>query len=125
MVAHEPTGRIDRHPDDLLRVPGRDRLDLHPALAGRHDDDTRTCPVDQHAEIELAGDIAAGLDIDPLDLAALGPGLMGDQGLAQQGLGSGPGLAGVARQLDSSGLAAPAGMGLRDLVSYQLKKWPR
>ena len=72
----------------------------------------RARPVDQHAEIKLAGDVAAGLDIDPLHLATLRAGLMGDQGHAQHGLGRRLGLGRTSRQLDAAGLAAPAGMDL-------------
>ncbi len=61
----------------------RDLLDLHAALGRGHHRDARGAAVDQHAEIELALDVAAFLDIDALDLAALGAGLLGDEHMAQ------------------------------------------
>src|SRR6185437_12318152 len=76
-------GRIDRHLEDLLGVPGGDFLDLHAAFGRGHDGDARGLAVDQHAEIELALDVAALLDVDALHLAALGAGLLGDEHVAE------------------------------------------
>src|SRR6185437_6103680 len=68
---------------DLLRMLGGDFLDLHAALGRGHHGDARGLAVDQHAEIELALDITALLDIDALHLAALGAGLLGDEHVAE------------------------------------------
>ena len=52
-------------------VSRRDLLDLDAALGRADHGHPPGVAVDQQAEIELAGDVAALLDIDPLDLAAL------------------------------------------------------
>ena len=65
------------------------------------------------AEIQLAGDVAAGLDIDPLDVAALGAGLVRHQLLAEHRARRRRDLVLRARELDAAGLAAAAGMDLR------------
>src|SRR5690606_38180118 len=89
-----------------------DLLDLHAAFGRGHDRDPTGAAVDQHAEIELPGDVGAFLDIDALDLFALGAGLVGDERHPQHPPG---GLAHVFDRfydLDAAALAAPAGMDL-------------
>ena len=107
-------GRIDRHLDDLLRRAraATSSISMPPSVEAMTV--TReVAAIDQHAEIELAVDVAAGLDIDPLDLLALRAGLMGHQrhGRASccRGLAD---FAGAAGDLDAAGLAAAAGMDL-------------
>ncbi len=68
-------GGIDRGAQDFLGVTGGHLLDLHAAFGRGHDGDARGLAVEEHAEIELALDVAALLDIDALHLAPLGPGL--------------------------------------------------
>src|SRR5229473_1065411 len=92
MEAFHPGGGIDRHLEDLVRMLGRDLLDLHAALGRGHHGDPRGRTVDQHAKIELALDVAAFLDIDALDLAAGLSGLRGDKDVAEH-------LAGARRDL--------------------------
>ena len=105
-------GRIDRHHEDLLGGLGGDLLDLHAALGRRHHGDAPGGAVDQHAEIELAADVEAFLDVDALDFLALGAGLVGDQVHADHLLGGiGHVLDGL-DHLDAAALAAAAGMDL-------------
>ena len=69
--------------------------------------------VDHHAEIELARDLAAVLDVDPAHLAARGPGLVGDERHAEHLVGELADLLDRPRELDAAALAAPAGVDLR------------
>ena len=71
-------GRVDRSVR-IFSGDGGDLLDLHAALGRADDGDPAGVAVDQQAEVELAGDVAAFLDIDALDLAALGSGLVRDE----------------------------------------------
>ena len=105
--------RVDRLGQDLLRIVRRHFLDLDPALGRADQGHPAGGAVDQQAEIELAGDVAAFFDIDALDLAALRPGLMGHQLLAEHGACRRRDLVLRAGELDPAGLAAPAGMDLR------------
>jgi hypothetical protein len=77
MVSLHAGRRVDRHFEDLLRILGGNLLDLHPAFGGGHHRHARARSVDQHAEIEFAGDVAALLDVDAGDLPAFRPGLLG------------------------------------------------
>ena len=64
-----------------------DLFDLHPAFGRSHDGDAGGGAVDQQAEIQLALDVAAFLDIEPLDFLAGGTGLLGHEDVAQHFLG--------------------------------------
>ena len=92
---------------------GRHLLDLDPALGRGHEGDARGGAVEHGTEIELAGDVAAVLDVDALDDPALRPGLVGDQGHAQHVVGELAHLLDRAGELDAAALAAAAGMDLR------------
>ena len=83
----KPDDRVDRDLDDLLGVLGRHLLDLDAALGRGHEGDARGGAVEHGAEIELAGDVAAVLDVDALDDPALRPGLVGDQRHAEHVVG--------------------------------------
>ncbi len=98
---------IDRKAQDLLRVLGRHLLDVHAALGRCHRGDAARAPVDQHADIEFALDVAAFLDIDALHLAAPGPGLLGDEHVAQHPGGFG---GRFRRRLDEPHAALAAGI---------------
>ena len=112
VMGHEAAGWIDGDANDLLGRLGGYRLDLRPALGGGHHNDPRTGAIDQDAEIELARDIAAGLDIDAFDFLALGTRLMSDQRTAQQSLGRFAHLGKAPSQFDTTGLAPSAGVNL-------------
>src|SRR3546814_16406820 len=71
--------RVDGGLQDLLRMRGGNFLDFHAALGRGHHGDLRGSAVDQEAQVELALDVAAFLDIEALDQLALGAGLMGDR----------------------------------------------
>jgi hypothetical protein len=90
-----------------------DLLDLDAALGRGHEGDARGVAVDHHAEIELARDLAAVLDIDPAHLAPARPGLVGDQRHAEHLGGELADLLDRARELDAAALAAAAGVDLR------------
>ncbi len=106
-------GGVDRDLEDLVRRLGRDLLDLHTAFGRGHDGDAAGGAVDQHAEIKLALDVAAFLDIDALHFLAAGAGLVRDERHAEHLAG---GLADRLQgfhDLDAARLAAAAGMDLR------------
>ena len=98
--------------DDRLRLFPRQLLDLHAALGRGHHHDALCGAIQHKGQIELALDIAAGLDVQTLaDLAALS-GLMGDQLFAEQFISGGIDLVLAPAQLDAAGLAARAGVDL-------------
>ena len=104
--------RVDGEGRDLLGCRVGDLLDVHAALGGGDHGDAAGFAVDQQREVELTRDGRALLDIETPDLAALGSGLVGDQGHAQH---LGRFFAqGVDRldHLDPAALAAAAGMDL-------------
>ena len=49
--------RIDGKPDDLVRVVGRDLLDVHASCGAHHEDRTLSLPVHDEADIALRGDL--------------------------------------------------------------------
>jgi hypothetical protein len=89
VVGHDTGRRVYRHLENLLRRGGGDLLDVHAALARGHDGDPAGRPVDQHAEVELARDVATVLDVQALDLLAARAGLLGDQHVAEHLAGVG------------------------------------
>ena len=87
-------------------------LDVHAAFGGDDEGDAAGFAVHQRRQIQLALDGRAVFDIKPLDQAAGGAGLVGDQGHAQHALGFLLHLLDGLDHLDAAALAAAAGMDL-------------
>ena len=105
--------RLDDHLHDRLRDGLGDLLDLHAAVAEAM---TRTRSVLRSstiAEIELALERLGDFDIDALNGLALGPGLSGDEPLAEQLFGRLADFVIGRAEFDAARLAARAGMDLR------------
>jgi hypothetical protein len=64
---------VDLDADDLLGRLLRDFFDVHAAGSGRHEGDTAGVAIEQQAEVQLALDLRAGLDVDLVDRQAFGP----------------------------------------------------
>ena len=108
----EADGRIDMLLEDPIRLLFRDLLDVHPALRADHQHRAAGRPVENHAEIELPGDLEPFLDEDPAHDASFRAGLMGDERHAQDLLRERLGLVRLLRDFDAAALAAPAGVNL-------------
>ena len=87
MMAHDAGRRIDREADDLFRAVVRDVLDVDAAFGRNHERHFAGFAVDQDREIKLLVDIGAFLDVEPVDLLAVRPGLHRHQRRAQHLLG--------------------------------------
>src|SRR5690606_19031033 len=105
--------RIDRDGEDLFGRLCRDLFDLDAALGRGHQRDAAGRPVHQHAEVQLACDVAPLLDIDAADLLPLGTGLVRDEVHADHRLGSLAHLFDRFDHLDAAALAASACVDLR------------
>ena len=79
----DPCCGIDADGVDFLRRFLGHRLDIHAALGGGDKGDQRGFAVDEDGEVELAVDIGAIFQIEPVDLLAFGAGLLGDQRVTQ------------------------------------------
>ena len=113
MRALQPGGRVDLDTDDLLRRLRRDFLDVH--AAGRRGDerDAAAVAIEQQAQVQLALDLRAGLDVDLVDRQPLGPGLLGREPLAEHACRGCRDVADGLDDLDAAGLAAAARVHLR------------
>ena len=70
---------IDRQPEDLLRMRGRDLLDVHAAGRRGHDHRLALGAVERDREVELLGDVGGLLDQHLADELPFGAGLVGDE----------------------------------------------
>ena len=116
MVRTDVRHRVDRDRHDPVgRVMGH-LLDVHAALGGDDHRDARGGAIDQHRQVELLVDGRALLDVEPVDLLALGPGLVRDQRGAEQARGLLLHIVDGLDHLDAAGLAAATGvdLGLHD-----------
>src|SRR6185503_20109536 len=84
LIARQADDGVDRLAEDLLRRLRRDLFDLDAALRRRHHRHAPDGAVDDDAEVELARDLAALLDEEPLHDAALRPRLMRDERLPEE-----------------------------------------
>ena len=105
--------RLDDDLQDGVGLVLGDLLDLHAAALGGDDADSLGLAIEHIAEIELALERLSHFDIDPLHGLALGPGLDGDQTLAEQLLRRCPHLVIGLADPDAAGLASGACMDLR------------
>ena len=79
LVALEAETHVPVLLDDGLRILLGHLLDLHAALRGGHEHRLPRLAVEDGAQVELAADVAAGLDVDAPDDAAVRAGLLGDE----------------------------------------------
>ena len=112
MIGLQASRRINVRAQDLLRLVRSDFLDVH-AARGRGDDcNASALAIEQQAEVQLALDGAAGLDVNKVDRQAGRARLFRDEPLPEH---CGGGLADLlhgAAQFHTAGLAAPARMHL-------------
>jgi hypothetical protein len=83
MVRHDAGSRIDREGHDLLGRRVRDIFDIDATFGRNHERYFGGFAIDQDREIKLLVDIGAFLDVEPVDLFAVRPGLHRDQGCTQ------------------------------------------
>ena len=87
VIGHVPGGGVDGEAEDLLWRFSRDLFDIHAAFGRADKADTAGLPVNQEGEVKLARDAGAVLDIDAVDLLALGASLMRDERAPEHALG--------------------------------------
>ena len=81
--ACRPAAGMDVHAEDLLRRVRGDFLDVH-AAGGRGDEgDAALLAVEHEAQVDLARDLRARLDVDLVDRQAFGARLLRDQALCR------------------------------------------
>ncbi len=100
LVALEAEQRIDVQRRDRLGVLVGDGLDVHPALGGEHDERLLLGPVEDDRGVVLGLDLGRPLDPHLVDREALDVHAEDRAGVLAR-------LAGVLRDLDAAGLAAP------------------
>ena len=113
VMRHDAGRRIDREGHDLVRRVVRDLFDVHAAFGRDDEGDARGLAVDQRRQVEFAVDRRAFLDVEPVDLLAVRPGLMRDQRRAEEPRRFLLHVVDRFDDLDAAGLAAAAGMDLR------------
>ena len=90
-----------------------DFLDVHAAGRRGHERDAARVAVEQQAEVQLALDLRAGLDVDLVDRQAVARGLLGLEPLPEHALGRRGDVRGRLDHLDAARLAAATGVHLR------------
>ena len=113
VVRHDSSGRVYREGDDFRGLGARDLLNVHAAGCRRNECDARAFAIDQRGQIELAFDRRAFLDIEAIDLLAVRTGLVRDQNGAEQAFCLPVHVFRRPYDLDSTRLAASAGVDLR------------
>jgi hypothetical protein len=128
LVGQQAHVRIEMFLVDQVRRFGRHLFDLHAALARDHQHRLGRRPVEDDAQIQLAGDLAALFDEHPVDRLAFRSGLNRHQLLAQQILGNGQCFLGRADQLHAPLLRVafdrplPAAAGVN--LGLHHRQWP-
>ncbi len=107
----------------------RHRLDVHAAFGRDDERHPAGAAIDQQRAVELAGDVGAVFDIEPVDLLAVRPGLLGHQRVPEHFAGIGDHILdrprephaalGVGSEFLELALAAPAGM---DLALHHIER---
>ena len=117
--------RIDRRLEDGVRVAGRHLLDLDAALLAGHQHRQAGGAVEDHADVDLAGDVGRLLHQHLAHLLAVLAGLLGDERVLEHDLGDAGHVLALGEELDAAevgaavleaALAAAAGvdLGLED-----------
>jgi len=112
LVGLQPDVRVDLHVQDLLGSLLRDDLDLDATFGGSDHSELLFRAVEHDAEVELALDVGARLDVDLAHELAGGAGLMGDERHAEDLAGDRFGFFGRLGELHAAALAAAAGVDL-------------
>ena len=99
--------------DDLLGGLRCDLLDVHAARGRGDEGDAAGVAIEQHAQVQLAGDLRARLDVDLVDRQALGTRLLGREALAQHPRRGRRNVVQRPCELDAARLAAAARVHLR------------
>ncbi len=103
---------VDGFGEDLFGGFGGDFFDVHAPFGGGHDGDFGAAAVDDEADVEFTGDVAAVLHEDAGDEFPFGAGLVGAQGHAEHFPGDEADFVGGAGQFDAAPFAAAAGVDL-------------
>ncbi len=104
---------LDLEGVDLLRRGMGHRLDVHAAFGRNDEGDAAGFAVDQRRQVKLARDGRAVLDIEALDEAAFGAGLVGDESHAEHARRFRLHVFDGLHHLDAAALAAAARVNLR------------
>jgi hypothetical protein len=104
---------VERLAENLLRLLGRDLLDVHAARGAGNDDRAAAGAIDEQADVELAVDLQPLFDQHTPDLLPFGAGLVRNQRHAEHLLGELLGFVRGLGELHAATLAAAACMNLR------------
>ena len=112
LVVLEAGRRMQRQRENFLWSLVRDLFDIHTAGGRCHHGDPLGAPIDDQAQVQLALDRRAGLDVDVIDGQAFGATLVRDEPRAEHRFGVLLDLGHRFGELDAAGLAAAARMNL-------------